>query len=157
MTWNLAEAKNRLTEVVNLALTEGPQTITRRNDTVVLVSAEKYAELTGQKLDFKEFLFRGVGLRRTGFDPRPKPEPGCRTMKGLLDTCVVAEIGKHDGNPAVKSAVAEIPDGGPLPERPHRGRDRQGHRPPRGRQEEEGPGLLARRARNPVRRPHPRR
>ena len=39
MTWNLAEAKNRLTEVVNLALTEGPQTITRRNDTVVVVSA----------------------------------------------------------------------------------------------------------------------
>jgi antitoxin Phd len=62
MTWNLAEAKNRLTEVVNLALTEGPQTITRRNDTVVIVSAEKYAELTGQRLDFKEFLFRGVGL-----------------------------------------------------------------------------------------------
>jgi antitoxin Phd len=62
MTWNLAEAKNRLTAVVNLALTEGPQTITRRSDTVVLVSAEKYAELTGQKLDFKEFLFQGVGL-----------------------------------------------------------------------------------------------
>lgn len=29
MTWNLAEAKNKLSEVVNLALTEGPQTITR--------------------------------------------------------------------------------------------------------------------------------
>ena len=62
MTWNLAEAKNRLTEVVNLALTEGPQTITRRNDTVVLISAEKYAELTGKKLDFKEYLLQGVGL-----------------------------------------------------------------------------------------------
>jgi prevent-host-death family protein len=62
MTWNLAEAKNRLTEVVNLALTEGPQTITRRNDTVVLVSAETYAELTGKKLDFKEYLFQGAGL-----------------------------------------------------------------------------------------------
>ncbi len=62
MTWNLAEAKNRLTEVVNLALTEGPQTITRRNDTVIVLSAEKYAELTGQKPDFKEFLFHGVGL-----------------------------------------------------------------------------------------------
>ena len=62
MTWNLAEAKSRLTEVVNLALTEGPQTITRRNDTVVLISAEKYAELTGKKLDFKEYLLRGVGL-----------------------------------------------------------------------------------------------
>ena len=62
MTWNLAEAKNRLTEVVNLALSEGPQTITRRNDTVVVISAERYAELTGQKPDFKEFLFQSVGL-----------------------------------------------------------------------------------------------
>ena len=61
MTWNLAEAKNRLTEVVNLALTEGPKTITRRNDTVIVMSAEKYAELTDKKPDFKEFLFRGVG------------------------------------------------------------------------------------------------
>ena len=61
MTWNLAEAKNRLTVVVNLALTEGPQTITRRGDTVVVMSAAKYAELTDKKPDFKEFLFRGVG------------------------------------------------------------------------------------------------
>jgi antitoxin Phd len=62
VTWNLAEAKNRLTEVVNLALKEGPQTITRRNDTVVVISADQYAELTGAKPDFKEFLFQGVGL-----------------------------------------------------------------------------------------------
>ena len=62
MTWNLAEAKSRLTEVVNLALTEGPQTITRRNDTVILISADRYAELTGKKLDFKEYLLQGVGL-----------------------------------------------------------------------------------------------
>jgi antitoxin Phd len=59
MTWNLAEAKNRLTEVVNLALTEGPQTITRRNDTVVVVSAERYAELTGKRPGFKDFLMQG--------------------------------------------------------------------------------------------------
>lgn len=62
MIWNLAEAKNRLSEVVNLALTKGPQTITRRNDTVVVIAAEKYAELTGKKLDFKEYLLQGVGL-----------------------------------------------------------------------------------------------
>jgi prevent-host-death family protein len=62
MTWNLAEAKNRLSEVVSLALTEGPQTITRRSDTVVVISADKYAELTGKKPDFKEFLFQGAGL-----------------------------------------------------------------------------------------------
>ena len=48
MTWNLADAKNRLSEVVNLALSEGPQTITRRKDAVVVISAERYAELTGQ-------------------------------------------------------------------------------------------------------------
>ena len=62
MSWNLAKAKNRLSEVVNLALTKGPQTITRRNDTVVLISAERYAQLAGQKLDFKQFLFQRAGL-----------------------------------------------------------------------------------------------
>ena len=52
-----------------LALTEGPQTITRRNDTVVVISAQRYAELTGKKLGFKEFLmsgpsFEGLDLER---------------------------------------------------------------------------------------------
>ena len=59
MTWNLAEAKSRLTEVVNRAISEGPQIITRRNDTVVVMSAEKYAELTGQRRSFKDFLMSG--------------------------------------------------------------------------------------------------
>jgi prevent-host-death family protein len=62
MTWNLDEAKNRLTEVVNLALTEGPQTITRRDDTVVVVSAAKYEELAGKRPSFKEFLMKAEGL-----------------------------------------------------------------------------------------------
>jgi prevent-host-death family protein len=62
MTWNLAEAKNRLSEVVNLALSVGPQTITRRKDTVVVISAERYAELTGQRLSFKDFLLSGPSL-----------------------------------------------------------------------------------------------
>lgn len=73
MTWNLAEAKNRLSEVVNLALTEGPQTITRRSDTVIVISAEKYAELTGQKPDFKEFLFQKMGLDELDLTRDPSP------------------------------------------------------------------------------------
>ncbi len=69
MTWNLGDAKSRLSEVVNLALTEGPQTITRRNDAVVLLSAETYAELTVQRQSFKDFLmsgpsFAGLDLER---------------------------------------------------------------------------------------------
>lgn len=62
MTWNLAEAKNKLSEVVNLALSEGPQTITRRKDAVVVISAEEYAELTGKRQGFKDFLMSGPSL-----------------------------------------------------------------------------------------------
>ncbi len=69
MTWNLADAKNRLTEVVNLALSDGPQTITRRKDAVVVISAARYEELTGKRQSFKEFLvqgpsFEGLELKR---------------------------------------------------------------------------------------------
>ncbi len=42
MEWNLADAKNRFSEVVNLALTEGPQRVRRRKDTVVLMSVEEF-------------------------------------------------------------------------------------------------------------------
>lgn len=59
MEWNLADAKNRFSEVVNLALTEGPQTIHRRKDTVVVVAAEEYERLTGKLPTFKDFLFKG--------------------------------------------------------------------------------------------------
>lgn len=62
MTWNLAEAKNRFSEVVNRALTEGPQTITRRKEAVVVISAETYAELTGRRQSFKDFLLSGPSL-----------------------------------------------------------------------------------------------
>ena len=69
MTWNLADAKNRLSEVVNLALTKGPQTITRRKDTVVVISATEYEELIGKRQGFKDFLmsgpsFEGLSLGR---------------------------------------------------------------------------------------------
>jgi prevent-host-death family protein len=73
MTWNLAEAKNRLSEVVNLALSEGPQTITRRKDAVVVMSAEQYAELTGQKLGFKDFLFSGPSLEGINLERDKSP------------------------------------------------------------------------------------
>jgi prevent-host-death family protein len=69
MNWNLAEAKNKLSEVVNRALTEGPQTITRRKDAVVVISATEYEELVGKRQSFKDFLmsgpsFEGLDLRR---------------------------------------------------------------------------------------------
>jgi prevent-host-death family protein len=62
MIWKFAEAKNRLAEVVDLALTEGPQTIMRGDDAVVVVSAARYEEPIGMRPGFKEFLFQGEGL-----------------------------------------------------------------------------------------------
>jgi prevent-host-death family protein len=38
--WQLQEAKNRLSEVVDLALEEGPQTVTRHGKEVVVIVAK---------------------------------------------------------------------------------------------------------------------
>ena len=56
MEWKLAEAKNRFSELVNKALVEGPQLVSRREDRVVVISENEYQHLTGQKPNFIEFL-----------------------------------------------------------------------------------------------------
>ena len=56
MEWKLAEAKNRFSELVNKALVEGPQKVSRRDDTVVIISEIEYQKLTGTKQNFIEFL-----------------------------------------------------------------------------------------------------
>lgn len=56
MQWRLAEAKNRFSEVVNKALSEGPQQIVRRDDTVIILSKKDYEKLTGKQPGFKDFL-----------------------------------------------------------------------------------------------------
>ena len=66
MDWQLADAKNRFSELVSRALTEGPQRVTRRNEAVVLVAEAEYERLTGKRPGFKEFLLNGPDL--TGLD-----------------------------------------------------------------------------------------
>lgn len=61
-TWSLAEAKAKLSEVVERARTEGPQHLTKNGkDAVVVVSAEDYQRLryAGQQQapGFSEVLF----------------------------------------------------------------------------------------------------
>ena len=47
-TWQLQDAKNRLSEVVDEALSSGPQIITRRGtETAVVVSFEEWTRLSG--------------------------------------------------------------------------------------------------------------
>ena len=67
MQWRLADAKNRFSELVNRALTEGPQLVLRRGDAVVIVDRRQYEKLTGVRLGFKEFL-TGKGPTLQGVD-----------------------------------------------------------------------------------------
>ena len=48
MSWQLAEAKNRLSEVINRALEEGSRRITRRGDAVVLVAEAEHLHAVGK-------------------------------------------------------------------------------------------------------------
>jgi prevent-host-death family protein len=62
MVWKLADAKNRFSEVVNLALHIGPQTVTRRGEKVIVMSEKAYRKLRGVNVSFLDFLFQGPGL-----------------------------------------------------------------------------------------------
>lgn len=69
MNWHLAEAKNRLSEVVTLALTQGPQRVQRRNQAVIILSEKEYQHLAGVRPLFKDYLmqgpsFEGMDLKR---------------------------------------------------------------------------------------------
>ncbi len=56
MQWRLSEAKNRFSEVINKALSEGPQKVIRRDDTVIILSKNDYEKLIGKQSGFKDFL-----------------------------------------------------------------------------------------------------
>jgi prevent-host-death family protein len=77
--WQLAQAKNKLSEVFTRAMTEGPQRITRRGEEAVLMSLADYEKLAGASkpaMTFAEFLmsgpsFEGVDLTRQRSPMRP--------------------------------------------------------------------------------------
>lgn len=55
--WQLQNAKNRLSEVVDNAVRKGPQVITRHGkETVVVVSIEEYRRLRRSRTDLVDFL-----------------------------------------------------------------------------------------------------
>jgi antitoxin Phd len=57
--WQLQEAKSRLSQLVENALREGPQTITLRGKpTVVVVSYERFKTLTRPSTTLREFFRR---------------------------------------------------------------------------------------------------
>jgi len=69
--WQLQEAKNRLSEVVDLAVQDGPQTVTRHGKEVVVVVAkaefDRRRRSRGQRGSIVSFL-RGLSFTKTKLD-----------------------------------------------------------------------------------------
>lgn len=76
--WPIAEAKARFSELLEEAEKHGPQTITRHGKRKgVLVSAEKWDELTKPKESLVEF-FMNSPLRGANIDFQRNPEKARR-------------------------------------------------------------------------------
>jgi antitoxin Phd len=55
--WQLQEAKSKFSEVVEKALAQGPQVITRRGvEAVIVLSCAEYRKLTAAKKGLSEFF-----------------------------------------------------------------------------------------------------
>jgi prevent-host-death family protein len=70
MKWQIQQAKARFSEMVERALREGPQTVTRHGKPVaVLVKADQYQRLRAGGKTFKELLasapLEGLEIRRS--------------------------------------------------------------------------------------------
>jgi prevent-host-death family protein len=72
--WQVAEAKNKFSELLTRAETEGPQRVSRRGRTFVVLSETEYKRLAGRqpkKMSLGEFLLRapkveGLAIERDG-------------------------------------------------------------------------------------------
>jgi prevent-host-death family protein len=76
-SWTVAEAKAKLSEVIEKAQTTGPQRITRHGkEAVVVVSAEEWERKTKRKGNLAEFLaaspLRGSGLQVERLEDHPR-------------------------------------------------------------------------------------
>jgi prevent-host-death family protein len=57
MRWKLQDAKARFSELVQRALDEGPQTVSRRGkDVVVVISAEQFELMRKRQISLKDLL-----------------------------------------------------------------------------------------------------
>jgi prevent-host-death family protein len=66
--WTVAEAKAKFSEVLDRALSDGPQTITRNGKTtVIIVSAEEWARRAKGEGTFADF-FANSPLRDSGLE-----------------------------------------------------------------------------------------
>jgi prevent-host-death family protein len=70
--WNIADAKSRLSEVLNLAEQEA-QIITRRNRQYVVLDGDEYRRLKGSLPSLKELILSGPSLDGVDLERDPSP------------------------------------------------------------------------------------
>ena len=68
--WNIADAKSKLSEVLNRAEQEA-QIITRRNRQYIVLDGDEYRRLTGTRPSLKELILNGPSLE--GVDLKRDP------------------------------------------------------------------------------------
>ncbi|MBX3424250.1 MAG: type II toxin-antitoxin system Phd/YefM family antitoxin [Pirellulales bacterium] len=71
--WSIADAKSKLSEVLNLAEREA-QIITRRDRRYVVLDGDEYRRLTGAAPSLKDLILSGPSLE--GLDLLRDPSPG---------------------------------------------------------------------------------
>lgn len=74
--WQLQDAKNKLSEVIERALKHGPQLITRRGEkTVIIMSYKEYTQMKKSQAKLSEF-FRASPLTKVDLNlKRDKSHP----------------------------------------------------------------------------------
>jgi prevent-host-death family protein len=76
MRWPVQDAKQRFSELLRRAHSDGPQIVTRHGEEVaVIIDAAEFHRLTGDQTDFKDYLRTGpflddLELTRPGDLPR---------------------------------------------------------------------------------------
>jgi prevent-host-death family protein len=74
MRWQVQEAKQKFSALVQHALDDGPQIVTRRGEEVVVVlSASDYRRLTRPRPDFAEFLLAAPDLSQLEIERTDDP------------------------------------------------------------------------------------
>lgn len=77
--WQIQEAKNKLSEVVERAIESGPQILTRRGaEVAVVLSYPEYLQLKRKQIPLSEFFQRSplgeLDLERDRSPARPDPD-----------------------------------------------------------------------------------
>jgi antitoxin Phd len=76
MRWQVQDAKQRFSELIRAARSDGPQVVTRHGEEIaVVVDIAEYRRLKGATAEFKDYLRSGPGfddldLSRSGELPR---------------------------------------------------------------------------------------